>query len=162
MGLKVSSGQQSNSRRAFALVLCFGLLVSAASASSPESPGIEFFEKHIRPAFVEHCYKCHSAEAEKLKGGLLLDSRDGVLKGGDTGPAIVPGEPDKSLLIKAVRYIDENLQMPPKGKKLSPEQIADLETWVKIGAPDPRAGKGDGANPETIAAKARVHWAFQP
>src|SRR5206468_5278154 len=137
MGLKVSSGQQSNSRRAFALVLCFGLLVSAASASSPESPGIEFFEKHIRPAFVEHCYKCHSAKAEKVKGGLLLDSRDGVLKGGETGPSIVAGYPEKSLLIKAISYADPDLQMPPKGDKLSAQQIADLTAWVKMGAPDP-------------------------
>src|SRR5204863_5948758 len=71
--------------------------------------------------------------------------------------------PDKSLLIKAIRYTDENLQMPPKGKKLSPEQIAELETWVKIGAPDPRVGNGNEVgNAETIAAKARAHWAFQP
>ena len=103
--------------RIWAAVVCFGLAVLSASASSPESSGIEFFEKHVRPVLVENCYKCHSAEAEKLKGGLHLDSKEGVLKGGDTGPAIVPGQPDKSLLIKAVRYGDENLQMPPKNKK---------------------------------------------
>ena len=68
---------------------------------------------------ANNCYKCHSAEAEKVKGGLLLDTREALLKGGDTGPAIVPGDPEKSLLIKAVRYTDPDLQMPPKGEKLS-------------------------------------------
>jgi hypothetical protein len=140
-----------------------GLLLFAlaplAAAAAPDSAGIEFFEKKIRPLFVEHCYKCHSVQAEKLKGGLLLDTREGLLKGGDTGPAIVPGDPEKSLLIKAVRYTDENLQMPPKNQKLMPEQIADLELWVKMGAHDPRTGK-----PEAPMAKheTQKHWAFQP
>jgi hypothetical protein len=121
---------------------------------------MEFFEKKIRPLFVEHCYKCHSRDAEKLKGGLLLDSREGVLKGGESGPAIVSGDPEKSLLIKAVRYTDEDLQMPPKNQKLPDSQIADLVAWVKMGAPDPRVAKpaGDGK----IAAKAKDWWAFQP
>ena len=142
------------------VVFAFGISFLGAlpySGRAADSAGIEFFEKKIRPIFVENCYKCHSKEAEKLKGGLLLDTRDGVLKGGDTGPPIVPGQPDKSLLIKAVRYTNENLQMPPKNKKLSGEQIADLETWVKIGAPDPRAGV-----PAVPKAKAEDHWAFKP
>src|SRR5947207_1430073 len=71
-------------------------------------------------------------------GSLLLDTKDGLLKGGETGPAIVAGDPEKSLLIKAVRYADPDLQMPPKGKKLADDQIADLVAWVKMGAPDPR------------------------
>src|SRR5262245_15325563 len=83
---------------------------------------LEFFENKIRPLLVENCYKCHSAQSEKLKGGLLLDTREGVLKGGETGPAIVPGDPEKSLLIKAVRYTDKDLKMPPKDKKLSDSQ----------------------------------------
>ena len=74
---------------------------------------IEFFEKKIRPVLVEQCYECHSGQAEKVKGGLLLDTRDGIRKGGDSGPAVVPGEPDESLLIKALRH-DEELKMPPK------------------------------------------------
>ena len=111
---------------------------SAWQLRAAEAEGVEFFEKKVRPILVDNCYKCHSREAEKLKGNLLLDTRDGLLKGGDTGPSIVPGQPDKSLLIKAVRYTDEDLQMPPKGKKLTAHQISDLETWVKIGAPDPR------------------------
>ncbi len=95
----------------------------------------------------ENCYKCHSHESEKVKGGLLLDTRDGVLKGGDTGPAIVPGNPEKSLLIKAVRYTDKDLQMPPNDSQLAANQISDLETWVKMGAPDPRTdADGQPAN----------------
>lgn len=141
-----------------ALQLVLSLLGSAAFASSRETAGIEFFEKHVRPVFVEHCHQCHSAEAEKLKGGLLLDTKDGLLKGGDSGPALVPGEPDKSLLIKAIRYTDENLQMPPKGKKLTSEQIAHLEAWIKMGAPDPRVAKAKIAETKN----AGDHWAFKP
>ena len=76
----------------------------------------EFFEKKVRPVLVEHCYECHSATAKKLKGGLLLDSRAGMLQGGDNGPALVPGQPDKSRLIEAVRYMNVDLQMPRNGQ----------------------------------------------
>ncbi|MCI0747079.1 MAG: PSD1 and planctomycete cytochrome C domain-containing protein [Verrucomicrobia subdivision 3 bacterium] len=140
-------------------VWTLGLLLPAwaASGSSPEAAGVEFFEKHVRPVLVEHCYECHSSEAKKVKGGLLLDTKEAVLKGGDSGPAIIPGEVEKSLLVKAVRYTDENLQMPPKNKKLSAEQIADLEAWVKMGAPDPRVAGG-----KQVAKSAREHWAFKP
>ena len=130
--------------------------IASATALTPQQT--EFFETKIRPLLTKNCYKCHSSESLKVKGGLLLDTRDGLLKGGDTGPAIVPGDPDKSLLIKAVRYTDADLQMPPKGDKLSNHQINDLVTWVKMGAPDPRTGKP--------VAKAKSdgkdHWAFQP
>jgi len=139
------------------LVSSTGLL--AATPASLDAAGVEMFEKHIRPIFVENCYKCHSSEAEKVKGGLLLDTREGILKGGETGPAIVPGNPEKSLLIKAVRYTDENLQMPPKNKKLSPEQIADLEAWVKMGAPDPRTASQVSSRKTLDPSR---HWAFQP
>src|SRR5687767_10597891 len=111
-------------------------LMFAVLTAPPE--GIEFFEKRIRPVLAEHCYECHSATSKKVKGELLLDTRESVLKGGENGPAIVPGDPEKSLLIKAVRYADADLQMPPKDKKLTSSQIADLEAWVKMGAPDPR------------------------
>src|SRR5689334_15144944 len=117
--------------------LVAGGLLCAPAARAAAGEGDAFFESKIRPLLTEHCYKCHSADAKKLKGDLLLDTKDGVLKGGDTGPALVPGDVDKSLLIKAVRYKDEKLQMPPD-KKLSDAQIADLETWVKMGAPDTR------------------------
>src|SRR5438046_172271 len=95
---------------------------------------IEFYEKKVQPILAENCYKCHSHQADKIKGEFVLDSREGLLKGGETGPAIVAGGPEKSLLIKAVRQVHEDLQMPPK-KKLSDEQIATLSEWVKMGAP---------------------------
>src|SRR5882672_2605084 len=117
----------------------------------------QFFENKIRPILSDKCYKCHGTQAEKVRGSLLLDSKEGVLKGGETGPAIVPGDPDKSLLIKAVRYTDPDLQMPPKGNKLGDEQISDLVTWVKVGAPDPRT-----ATAAQLAWKdTKTHWAWQ-
>src|SRR5436309_2562445 len=140
------------------IFLLVGAISSARGGTSTE--GFEFFEKNIRPLLSENCYKCHSAQSEKLKGGLLLDSRDGLLKGGETGPAIVPGDPEKSLLIKAVRYTDKDLQMPPKDKKLPDAQIADLVAWVKMGAPDPRAKEARAAGVDT--AKAKEWWAFRP
>jgi hypothetical protein len=146
------------------LLSCFAASLLGAAPSPADRAGIEFFEQKIRAVLVEHCYKCHSASAEKIKGGLLLDTQDGVLKGGDSGPAIIPGDPEKSLLIKAVRYLDENLQMPPKNKKLSAEHIANLEAWVKMGAPDPRTAAAAPANgpPLSDPVKVRTHWAFQP
>ena len=139
------------------------LPILAASPAVGADSGVEFFEAKIRPLLVDHCYSCHSKQAEKgVKGGLYLDSKEGVLKGGDTGPALVPGEPERSLLIRAVRYTDENLQMPPKGKKLSAEQIADLEAWVRLGAPDPRSAQGALSDFDTIKRQAKTHWAFQP
>src|SRR5688572_14719989 len=135
-----------------AVVLSLASLRLAAAESE-----LEFFEKRIRPVLVENCYKCHSAESEKLKGGLLLDTKEGIARGGESGPVIVPGDPEASSLIKAVRWTDEKLQMPPK-KKLSEAQIADLVHWVKIGAPDPRTGNAG----TTKLASASDHWAFQP
>src|SRR5262245_37592082 len=108
-------------------------LLPAARAADTAS-GVEFFEKRIRPLLVQRCYECHSREAKSVKGELLLDSRAGVLKGGNSGPAVVPGEPGKSLLLKAVRHEIDDLKMPPKGK-LSAAEIADLEAWIKMGAP---------------------------
>ncbi|HMC28737.1 MAG TPA: c-type cytochrome domain-containing protein, partial [Verrucomicrobiae bacterium] len=125
----------------------------------------DFFEKKIRPIFTERCYECHSSQSKKVKGGFLLDTREALLKGGETGSALVPGKPEKSLLITAVRYADKDLQMPPK-HQLAPQQIKDLEAWVKMGAPDPRRG---GSNLVATAehksidfAQARKFWSFQP
>ena len=118
-------------RHGSAVVLLCGAHLLFAADAQPDAAGIEFFEKKIRPLLMENCYKCHSHESEKVKGGLLLDTREGLLKGGDTGSAVIPGDPEKSLLIKSVRYTDENLQMPPKGKKLAAEQIADLKPGSK-------------------------------
>lgn len=123
-----------------------------------------FFERRIRPLLVENCYECHSTDAKEIKGGLLLDSRAGVIKGGNTGPAVVPGLPDASLIIRAVRHTDPELSMPPK-KKLSPQQIADLVEWVRMGAPDPRiqVTVASVQSKSTIDwVKAREFWAFRP
>src|SRR4051794_17539733 len=119
-------------------VLSFPTESHSAAATGITPAQTQFFESRIRPLLADNCYKCHSQLSEKVKGGLLLDTREGTLKGGETGAAIVPGDPEKSLLIKAVRYTDPDLQMPPKNKKLSEAQIADLVAWVKMGAPDPR------------------------
>jgi hypothetical protein len=140
------------------LLACGLLFTTSAFAGSPESAGVEFFEKHVRPVFVEHCHQCHSAEAEKVKGGLLVDTREALLKGGDSGPRWCRAIPRKVLLIKAIRYNDENLQMPPKGKKLTDEQIKHLEEWVKAGAPDPRGTKAKLAD----TSRPSEHWAFKP
>ena len=129
-------------------------LATAQFAGEPTSEQLEFFEKRIRPVLADNCYECHSAGAKKIKGGLVLDSRAGVRKGGDTGPAIAPGDTDASLLIQAVRHKSEDTAMPPK-MKLPPEVIADLEKWVKMGAPDPRST-------DTVAvvqAKSAIDWA---
>jgi len=139
--------------------LSLALSISSAVAAQPTPAERDFFENKIRPILAHDCYKCHSQQAEKVKGGLLLDSREGVLKGGNTGPAVIPFNPDKSLLIQAVRYTNEDLQMPPKGEKLSAAQVADLVTWVKMGAPDPRAGPISGI---AKIASGKDHWAFQP
>src|ERR1700693_5975465 len=103
-------------------------------AGKPTSAGLAFFEAKVRPLLAEHCYRCHSAQT-KQKGQLVLDTRAGWEKGGESGPALQPGNPDKSLLIKAVRHAGP--QMPPN-KKLDLKEIAILEQWVKMGAPDPR------------------------
>ena len=135
----------------------------AWAAETPrDATGIAFFEAKIRPVLIEHCYKCHSPDAEKLKGGLRVDFRDGLLKGGKTGAAIVAGDPAKSLLLQALQSSDEDVQMPPK-KKLTPEQIADVEKWIQMGAPDPR----DKPDATVVASKidyeqGRKFWSFKP
>ncbi|MBI5802161.1 MAG: PSD1 domain-containing protein [Verrucomicrobia bacterium] len=122
----------------------------------------DYFESKIRPALIEHCHKCHSGDKDaKIKGGLQLDSKAGLLKGGTTGPGLVAGQPDRSLIIKAMRYADPNLQMPPKDK-VPDSVLADFENWVRMGAPDPRTGKAAAVlKSDDDVAKARKHWAFQ-
>lgn len=144
-------------RTAFFLLLIGGGLYAA----DPTPEGIQFFESKIRPILSQKCYKCHSVEQGKSKGKLTVDSKDAILKGGETGPAITPGDPENSLLIKAVSYADSDLQMPPKGEKLSEAEIADLSFWVKMGAPDPRAVVGS-AKLSGLTEKSRSHWAYQP
>ena len=139
------------------------LLLSLSASAQDAREGIEFFEKKIRPVLVERCYTCHSGRARKSKGGLLLDTAEGVLSGGVSGPAIVPGDPDQSRLIQAIRYGDDKLRMPPK-RRLAPGQVKDFERWVRIGAPDPRTNSGSSqAGVYGISvAKARSFWSFRP
>jgi cytochrome c553 len=136
------------------------LLPFAARADAPTAAGTTFFENKIRPILVNNCYPCHSSQATKLRGGLSLEYHESMMRGGDDGPAIMPGNPDASLLIKAVRYEDPDLQMPPKGKKLSDEQIEDLVAWVKMGVPDTRVlAKGATV---VWSKERRDHWSFKP
>ena len=141
------------------VVVATGCLLAPSGRAADD--GVAFFEKKIRPLLAEHCYECH-AVGKKTKGGLALDSRDGWMKGGDSGMTLVPGDPEASLLIKAVRYKDKEFQMPPK-RKLSDSQIADFEAWVKMGAPDPRTGApaAAGTKKEINIAEGRKHWAYQ-
>ena len=144
-----------------AALFCF---VASMPAVEPVADGVEFFEKRIRPVLAERCYKCHSAASEKIKGGLVLDTREGLLKGGDTRPAIVPGNAEKSLLIEALHYTNEDLKMPPKGK-LSPSEIADFVSWVKSGAVWPKEAAQKTASAKgafDLEKRRREHWAWKP
>jgi cytochrome c553 len=139
------------------------LSLSSPSVRAADSAGLRFFEQKVRPVLVEHCYRCHSAETNKSKGGLRLDTRAALLKGGDSGPAIVPGRAADSLLLRAVGYAEEGLRMPPKGK-LPAAVIADLSHWVDMGAPDPRDDSqqtGTQRKPLDVSA-GKSFWAFQP
>lgn len=119
-----------------------------------------FFESKIRPVLVEKCYKCHSETSSKVRGGLLLDTREGIRRGGEHGPAVVPGNLSKSLLVTAIHHTDPDTAMPPK-EKLSEATIADFERWIRSGAADPRDGKS-AVVPTYDASKAKEWWAFQP
>ncbi|MEO6787526.1 MAG: PSD1 and planctomycete cytochrome C domain-containing protein, partial [Chthoniobacteraceae bacterium] len=122
----------------------------------------DFFENKIRPILTDTCYKCHSIESKKSKGGLTLDTKPGWEKGGDTGPAIVPGNLEKSLLYTALTYADKDLQMPPSssGGKLGANQLADIAAWIKMGAPDPRAEVAK-VKRTGLTDSARAHWAYR-
>ena len=131
---------------------------------APTADGLAFFEKKIRPVLTDKCYKCHAADSEKIKGGLVLDTRQGIRKGGDTGPAVVPGDVAGSLLVEALHYANKDLQMPPEkaGGKLPAEVVADFEQWIKMGAPDPReAAVAAATKPSWDTEKAKNHWAFK-
>jgi mono/diheme cytochrome c family protein len=129
------------------LALSAALALAASGRLLAADDDAAFYTKSVEPILSERCLGCHGPEKQKAK--LRLDSREAVLKGGKSGPAVVPGKPDDSLLIKAVRYTDDDLKMPPKNKKLSDEQIATLVEWVKRGAPfaDGAGAKGTGAKP---------------
>ncbi len=140
------------------LAALFPFVLSASSTLAVDPAGIGFFEQKVRPVLVEHCYSCHSAEAKKLKANLYLDSKAGWEKGGDSGEAvIVPGKPEASLLIRTVQHLETDMEMPPKKPKLPDAVIADLVTWVKMGAPDPR----DGVKIEAKRGD-KSWWSLQP
>lgn len=144
-------------------VICLSLRLSRSFADEPQGSnrdeeGIRLFEKKIRPILIQHCYRCHSREAKRVRGGLLLDTREGLLKGGDTGPGLIPGKPDKSLLIQAMRYQD--LKMPPK-EQLPVAVINDFVKWVEMGAPDPR-GVNTTVKKEKGPITADQLWSVQP
>ena len=143
-------------------IFFIALFAQAALAADPkpDATQMQFFENKIRPVLVSKCYDCHSAGAKKLKGGLYLDTRAGARKGGENGPAVVPGDLTKSLLISAIHYEDKDTQMPPKAK-LPDNVIADFEAWIKMGAPDPREG-AVAASLKMTAEEAKTFWSFQP
>lgn len=140
-------------------VLLLALFARVGGRASEET---DFFEKRVRPILVERCQECHE-EAGKRKGGLALDSRSGWMAGGDSGVAVVPGRPDESRLIEAVRYKNRDLQMPPKNA-LSGSEVQVLERWVAMGAPDPREAAGSGGKRATGMSleEGRAFWAFRP
>lgn len=143
------------------------LLVAPAGGNpvdsfEPSAANLEFFENKVRPLLAEHCYQCHSHRAERVEGGLLLDSRRGLIEGGDSGTAFEAGDVDGSLLIEAVRY--ESYEMPPKGK-LPDEQIAILEKWIALGAPWPDEPEPTGDEPREVfdlEKRKQEHWVWQP
>ncbi|MGH9658620.1 MAG: DUF1549 domain-containing protein, partial [Bryobacteraceae bacterium] len=138
----------------------FGALtVCLAAPLVAQEPGLEFFETKIRPVLVKNCYLCHSRQFKTAQAGLVLDSRESIRRGGQSGHAVVPGNLDESLLIQVVRYTGK-LKMPPMGK-LPDAVIADLEKWVAMGAPDPREDQAAPAYAEIDINKGREFWAFQ-
>ena len=152
--------------RCTAFVIFCALMNAGLNAAEPSlastAEQLEFFEAKIRPVLVKHCYECHSSKLAAPRGGLRLDDREAVLKGGDSGPVLVAGDLKKSSLLAALRY--EEMEMPPKGK-LPASVIADFEQWVKTGAPDPRVSasttKPFGSQPATLNSQSSAHWAFQ-
>lgn len=143
----------------------FVIVCVATNVRADDARSADFFESKIRPLLIKHCYECHSEDAKTAEGGLLLDRRAGWLEGGDTGKAVLPGEPDASLLISAVRRSGD-IQMPPK-KQLAASEIQLLVEWVRRGAPGPRDDIGDTAfsrlgDQKYLFAKAKEHWAFRP
>src|SRR5882757_3974456 len=121
------------------------LLIAISLPAFAQTAGAELFEKKIRPVIAAKCFACHSSKLKSPMGGLVLDTKAGLQKGGASGPAIIPEKPAESRLLKALRYTDPNLQMPPSGK-LPDSVVADFEQWIAAGAPDPRIEKPSPAS----------------
>ena len=138
-------------------LLAYGLVASCNPARGDDS--LQFFETHIRPVLVEHCYECHSVESKKSQGELSLDSRDGIRVGGSSGPTVVPGDAEKSLILDALRH--ESFEMPPSGK-LDDAVIEKFEQWIRGGATDPRDAKQPAGLAKVDWDEARDYWSFRP
>lgn len=170
-GLKVVVMMSCPTRLTAVLMLASfpGVALGADDGESLSVAEQQFFENRIRPVLIENCYECHSRQAETVGGNLLLDSKPSWMKGGDSGPVIVPGELSSSRLITAIRFDNVDLQMPPDGK-LARHEIQDLEKWVAMGAPDPRLDDGENSfrNSQDLAKefnleeRVRSHWSWQP
>ncbi len=143
----------------FVVALCF-VVMSSAMAAADGADSVRFFREKIEPVLKAQCFSCHSRQAEEVKGGLRLDFKAGVLRGGDSGPAVVAGKSGESLLLQAIRH-EGGMAMPPKKPKLSEKTIADFVKWVEMGAPDPRDREPSDAE-DSKFEEARRHWAFQP
>ena len=146
-------------------VLAFWLTGTARAdekSVEPTQEGVKFFEAKIRPVLIDQCYRCHSSEGQAVRGGLSVDSREALLAGGESGPAIVPGDLAQSILWNAINYGD--FSMPPK-KQLSAETIADFRQWIEMGAPDPRVTTATVVKSRVTAediAKGKHFWSFKP
>ena len=148
-----------------ALSIFLGCLGSKSiHARQLEGDTVAYFERHVRPLLIEHCYECHSLDTES-SGGLSLDSREGLRRGGDSGAAIQLNEPDQSLLVRAIEYRDPKLQMPPSGK-LSDSEILAIRSWIEQGATDPRESSNSTSKKANNSAlsvdRALEHWAYRP
>jgi hypothetical protein len=144
------------------LAICVCLALHGTTSSQTIAFGnaeIEFFENRIRPVLVEHCFECHGDDDVKVRGGLRMTSRASMLAGGDSGPAVVPGDVEASLLISSLAY--EDFEMPPQGQ-LPPQIIADFRKWIEMGAPDPRDGTAVQPDAPADIVAAKSFWAFQP
>ncbi len=144
-------------RQAAILLLLLSLFTGESLGEGFTTQQLDFFERRIRPLLIESCQECHGAQ--QAEGGLRLDSRAAIVGGGDRGASIVPGKPDRSLLLRAVSYGDEDLAMPPDGK-LQPEQVADLRQWIRMGAPWSQE-QASPQNRNGNTAGSANHWAFQ-
>jgi hypothetical protein len=143
------------------ILSCVISVPALAQTGDPTPEQAKFFTDKVLPVLAENCFRCHSAEGGKDKGGLTLDTRDAMLKGGETGPALIPGDIEKSLITKSISYKDADLQMPPK-EALAKEQVETLNEWVKMGAPWPKGLGSISSKLSGITDKARQHWAYQP
>lgn len=146
-------------RRLALVLLAAALACPSAAAQTTPAKDIAFFETRVRPVLVKHCYACHSLKSGKARGGLRVDTGPALRAGGDRGPAVVPGDPDASWLVKAIAHTDAEVKMPLEQPRLPAAAVADLRAWVKMGAPDPREEKK--AIPAAYVRATRDFWAYR-